>query len=197
MTTAFVLGNGISRQQISLTVLQQHGKIYGCNALYREFTPEVLVATDRPIAAYIQESGYAKINRFYTRRPVAESGAVTVPAKYFGYSSGPIAISIAAQDLHSPVYLLGFDLGPNSENKFNNVYAGTQFYKTQGATPTFTGNWIKQIITVIQDHNRTKFVRLCGPTTARIPELDNIKNLDHLDITTFLDRINSKKGLPL
>ena len=58
MTTAFVLGNGVSRQHLSLAQLQRRGKIYGCNALYREFEPDVLVATDRPIATAIQESGY-------------------------------------------------------------------------------------------------------------------------------------------
>ena len=66
MTTAFVLGNGVSRQGISLPELQKHGKIYGCNALYREFTPDVLIATDTPIATHIQDLGYAKTNKFYT-----------------------------------------------------------------------------------------------------------------------------------
>ena len=54
MTTAFVIGNGISRRGLDLTQLQPYGKIYGCNALYREFTPDVLVATDKPIATIIQ-----------------------------------------------------------------------------------------------------------------------------------------------
>lgn len=197
MTTAFVLGNGISRQQIPLAVLQSLGKIYGCNALYREFTPDVLVSTDRPIANHIQNSGYAKSNRFYTRRPIPNLGANTVPSEYYGYSSGPIAVSIAAKDQHKTVYLLGFDLGPTTDNQFNNVYAGTEFYKAQGANPTFTGNWIKQVTRVLQDHSQTKFIRLCGPTTARITELEAIKNLQHLDIATFLHRINNEKGLAL
>jgi hypothetical protein len=193
MTTAFVLGNGVSRQQIPLTVLQQLGLVYGCNALFREFTPEVLVATDSPIAKHIQESGYSKAHRFYTRRPDMNSGALRVPNEYFGFSSGPIAVNIAAKDQHNPVYLVGFDMGPTENNQFNNVYAGTQFYKAQGATPTFTGNWIKQICRVLNDHKDTKFIRLCGSTTARIPDLEAVKNLEHLDIATFLDRINNKK----
>ncbi len=60
MTTAFVLGNGRSRQAVDLLTLKQHGPIYACNAIYREFTPDVLVATDMPIATVIQESGYAQ-----------------------------------------------------------------------------------------------------------------------------------------
>lgn len=195
MTIAFVLGNGISRQHISLLTLQQCGKIYGCNALYREFTPNVLVATDRPIAEHIQKSGYAKLNRFYTRRPLPDLGAEQVPAEYYGYSSGPIAVGLAAKDGNKRVYLLGFDIGPTVENRFNNLYAGTQFYKPPGANPIFTGNWIKQLIQVIQDHNNTEFIRVCGPTTARIPKLDSISGLEHMDIATFQDRINNKKDL--
>jgi hypothetical protein len=83
MTIAFVLGNGISRLDIPLPVMQQQGKIYGCNALYRDFVPDVLVSTDRAIATHIQESGYAKTHRFHTRRPLPDSGARPVPSQYF------------------------------------------------------------------------------------------------------------------
>ncbi len=75
MTTAFVLGNGRSREPIDLAQLKTQGPVYGCNALYRTFTPDVLIATDRPIATAIQDSGYAKKHRFYTRKPLPESGA--------------------------------------------------------------------------------------------------------------------------
>ena len=37
----FVLGNGTSRKDILLEPLRQHGTIYGCNALYREFKPDI------------------------------------------------------------------------------------------------------------------------------------------------------------
>jgi hypothetical protein len=195
MTIAFVLGNGISRQDIPVTILQQCGKIYGCNGLHRECTPEALIATDRPIATHIQQSGYAKTNRFYTRRPLPELGALQVPAEYYGYSSGPIALSIAARDGHRRVYLLGFDLGPTAENQFNNIYAGTQFYKPNGAGPTFTGNWIKQMCRVIADHPRTRFYRVFGNTSASVAELDVLPNLINLDLPSFQDRINNQKDL--
>jgi hypothetical protein len=195
MTIAFVLGNGLSRKDIDLFALQRLGKIYGCNALHREFTPDVLVSTDRPISTYIQESGYSVRNKFYTRRPIEGLGAHRVPQDYFGYSSGPIATAIAAQDQHRRIYLLGFDMGPTQNQTFNNLYAGTEFYKSADATPTYTGNWIKQICKVITDHPRTKFFRLCGPTTARISELESLKNLDHWELSAFLERINTQKDL--
>jgi hypothetical protein len=195
MTIAFVLGNGRSRQHLNLAHLKNCGTIYGCNALYREFTPDVLVATDRPIAEHIQNSGYALQNRFYTRRPLPDLGALAVKKEYFGYSSGPHAVSIASQDQHHHIYMLGFDMGPVDNNKFNNIYAGTEFYKAPTAPPTFTGNWVKQIRKICEDSHQIKFVRVCGATTARITDLENIKNLEHLDLAIFLDRINNKKDL--
>lgn len=195
MTTAFVIGNGISRQGIDLYLLKQQGKIYGCNALYREFTPDVLVATDKPISAEIQKSGYSQNNKFYTRRPLPDTGALTLPRQYYGYSSGPNACGLAALDGHVHIYLVGFDMGPTSNNFFNNIYADTEFYKMSTQPPTFTGNWIKQLTKITQDFPLINFIRLVGPTTTRITELESIKNLEHQDLTTFTDRINNKKDL--
>ena len=195
MGIAFVLGNGTSRGDISLSALAECGKIYGCNALYREYAPDVLISTDRPIADHIQQSGYSANHRFYTRRPLPGLGAKEVPKPYFGYSSGPIATALAAIDGHRHIYLLGFDMGPTANNTINNLYAGTEFYKPADATPTFTGNWIKQLTQIMKDHAQTRFVRVKGSTTAHITQFDNIPNLSHVDLTTFLLRINNKKDL--
>ena len=195
MTRAFVLGNGVSRRDIDLERLRPYGRIYGCNALYREFTPDVLVATDRPIAAHIQESGYGRQHRFHTRRPLDGFGAQGVPKPYFGFSSGPIAAGLAAIDGHNLVYLLGFDMGPSANNTINNLYAGTEFYKPSGSSPTFAGNWVKQLVRIMTDHKITKFIRINGPTTATIPEFEALCNFTSLDLDTFVDRINNQKDL--
>jgi hypothetical protein len=186
MTQAFVLGNGISRKAVALESLRPLGTVYGCNALYREFTPNVLVATDRPIATAIQESGYAARNVFHTRRPLEGGGAHPVPAPYFGYSSGPIACALAAQAGHTPIYMLGFDMGPDKNQQFNNVYAGTEFYKMPTAAPTFTGNWIKQLIHIAQDFPLVQFVRVHGPSTANIAQFATVPNFKSIDLSEFL-----------
>jgi hypothetical protein len=195
MTRAFVLGNGTSRHDISVPTLKLLGRIYGCNALYREFVPDVLVATDRPIATAIQDSGYAHNNEFYTRRPIEGTGARQLLEPYRGYSSGPNALGLAAQQGNLSIYLLGFDMGPTENNLFNNVYADTEFYKTSAHPPTFVGNWIRQVIQIFRDHPQVQFTRVCGPTTARITDLDAMPNLTHLDLAAFLDRIHNKKHL--
>ena len=195
MSAAFVLGNGLSRLAVDLNQLKTCGKIYGCNALYREFAPDVLVSTDKGIAQAIQDSGYAQKNTMYTRRPLPGLGARTVPQSYFGFSSGPIAVALAARDKNLAVYLLGFDMGPSPTNRFNNVYADTEFYRKSISLPTFTGNWIKQIITVCKDFPTTSFHRVMGDTTAAIPELNGVSNLRNMPMAEFLDRINNTKDL--
>jgi hypothetical protein len=190
MSTTFVLGNGVSRQGIDLDQLRQHGKIYGCNALHREFVPDVLVATDRPIATAIQESGYALKHQFHTRRPLDNLGANPVPKPYFGFSSGPIAVALAAEHGASKIYMLGFDMGPIKNNQINNIYAGTEFYKPQTSMPTFTGNWIKQLTQITKDFPDCEFVRVHGPTTAAITQFESIKNFKKMDLSTFFSSFN-------
>lgn len=195
MSIAFVLGNGISRRGLPLNNIKQHGPVYGCNALYRDFVPEVLVATDKPIALEIESTGYPMQNKFYTRRPTAGLGGLSIPKPYFGFSSGPTATALAALDQHKKIYMIGFDLGPTDDKKFNNLYAGTEFYKSTDSVPTYTGNWIKQIQQICRDFPNTKFVRVCGSTTARITELDGIKNMEHLPLQAFVERINNVEDL--
>ena len=195
MSAAFVLGNGVSRLSVDLNQLKQRGRIYGCNALYREFVPDVLISTDKAIAHTIQNSGYAQNNTMYTRKPLPGLGAHSVPQRYFGFSSGPIAVGLAAIDQHLAVYLIGFDMGPSATNKFNNVYADTEFYKKSSAIPTFTGNWSRQIVTICRDFPRTSFHRVMGGTTAVVPEFNNIDNLRNMPMTDFVDRINNTKDL--
>ena len=63
----FCIGNGESRIDFDLTQLRKYGKIYGCNALYRDFKPDVLTAVDQGISHEIYQSGYAKDNECWFR----------------------------------------------------------------------------------------------------------------------------------
>lgn len=60
MRRVFLIGNGESRRDYNLQNLRQHGTIYGCNALYRDFTPDVLTAVDHGIMHEIYHAGVAQ-----------------------------------------------------------------------------------------------------------------------------------------
>jgi hypothetical protein len=67
MNKAFLIGNGESRKDFNLDILKPHGKIYGCNALYRQYTPDVLVSVDHGIMHEIYQSGYCYKNETWFR----------------------------------------------------------------------------------------------------------------------------------
>ena len=54
----FCVGNGQTRASIDLIKLRPHGKIYGCNGLYRDFKPDVLTSVDGPMMHEIYQSAY-------------------------------------------------------------------------------------------------------------------------------------------
>lgn len=194
MSIAFVLGNGRSRQVISIKQLQENGPVYACNAVYREFTPDCLIATDPGISRAIQDSGYAKNNRFHTRRPLPESGAKSLPKKYKGYSSGPNAVAQACIDGYHTIYMLGFDLG-STDGQFNNVFADTEFYKKITDPPTFSGNWIKQIKLIAEEYHTRRFIRVEGPESSFVPGFRDVANIQSMPIERFQEKINTLKGL--
>lgn len=188
MTPAFVLGNGTSRAGLDLSSLRPHGKIYGCNALYREFDPDTLVATDPGISGEIESADWPSRGTFYTRAPKhRHSRQIT---SNFGYSSGPIAATIAAaDDPHRPVYLIGFDLvGVNGH--FNNMYADTPHYKLSTQEPTFYGNWVNQILKISHQFDNTNFIRVGPDSQYRPPEWTR-HNIKFISIDEFCSSINT------
>lgn len=193
MIAAFVLGNGVSRQAVDLNRLKSLGTTYGCNAIYREFVPDVLISTDTPISERIQAEGYSQQHVHYTRKPLPDSGARRIAQKYFGFSSGPVAVGQAALDGAVAIYLVGFDMGPTRNGRFNNCYADTEFYKKSSANPTFTGNWVRQLQTIMKDYPKTSFFRVVGDTTAEVRELLGVANLAHMTMTDFQNRVATKE----
>lgn len=63
----YVLGNGESRKNIDVNHLRTLGKVYGCNAIYRDTKVDVLVCIDDGISHEVYTSGYAKDNVCYLK----------------------------------------------------------------------------------------------------------------------------------
>jgi len=197
MENAFVIGNGRSRLDLDLNILRRKGDIYGCNYLYQDFQPHILIAVDGNIAEYIQNSGYAKNNIFYTRNPLKNSGALKIEKNY-GYSSGPVAVTISCERNSRYIYLIGFDLmGLGSKNqkkdkrKYNNVYSGKKFYKKPESDETYYGNWISQIENIMKEYNDRKFIRVNPHLNYDPPEWTECNNYSSISSKLFLKRINT------
>lgn len=157
----FVLGNGRSRLNLKLNQLKRYGKIYGCNALYREFEPDYLIAVDPKMVVEIEKSGYQLTHEVWTN-PNQKYRSFT-GFKYFnpslGWSSGPTALDLAVKNGATEVFIFGFDFtGVNG--LLNNVYADTNNYRKSSDTATYYGNWQRQTEQVIKQNWRVKFYRV-------------------------------------
>ena len=190
---AIVLGNGRSRLGLDLAALKSFGRVYGCNALYREFAPDVLVSTDAGISEEIQQSGYSKDNLHYTRKPIDGLGSQTIDRLLYGYSSGPVAMGLAARE-HSYVYFAGFDL-KGDDGKINNIYAGTAHYKPADAAATYYGNWVRQVAEVMRQHPNKKFIRIVDHGHLTPDDWHNHACYSEMRITEFVDMLNNKRTL--
>ena len=123
---AFVIGNGISREGIELEALSKIGKVYACNAVYRTFKPDYLVAVDVKMILEINKHQYQYHNEVWTNPNKAYTAMKHLnffqPSK--GWSSGPTALWLASTHGYSRIYILGFDYrGLDNGAKFNNLYA--------------------------------------------------------------------------
>lgn len=185
--TAFVLGNGRSRLGLDLSSLKSAGKVFGCNALYRDFSPDVLVATDPGITKEIETNGYPENNTFYARKPGHTNSKLI--SKNSGFSSGPIAVTYAAMEGFLNIYLIGFDL-TGIDNKHNNVYSGTPNYRPLESTETYYGNWINQISSIAKEYTIPNFIKV-GDNDQYKPNQWNLPNFKFQTIDEFLSEVNT------
>lgn len=67
MKNVFLIGNGETRKGLDLNKFKTKGKVLGCNALYRDFTPDILISVDHGIMHEIYHDGYVLKNECWFR----------------------------------------------------------------------------------------------------------------------------------
>jgi hypothetical protein len=189
--TAFVVGNGTSRNPINVKNLLELGTVYGCNAIYRELTPHHLIAVDTKMVREIVATGYHLKNPVWTN-PNAYSKSVEKICIFnpsLGWSSGPSALNLATEHGFKTIYILGFDykgLGTNGEY-VNNIYAGTPNYKKIDDRATYFGNWARQTTTIITKNPEVKYMRVIKDLNSFIPDKLKVQpNLKHITVEDFI-----------
>ena len=184
--TAFVLGNGTSRSSIKLPQLKDHGVVYGCNALFREWDPDYLVAVETKMILEINKTNYQRTNQVWTNPNRAYNALVGFnyfrPSK--GWSSGPTALWLASTHDTQDIYIVGFDYQGNND-KINNIYADTSNYKKSTDKATFHGNWLNQTIITCQKFSQKRYIRVLGDNPFIPKEFLKIENLTHITVEEF------------
>lgn len=200
---ACVIGNGISRKEFNLSaVIDQFGGLlareklqtYGCNALYREYSPDFLVVTgdDDGIVTEVANSTYCDNHVVYASAPHIQyhPGQFYLVPQDPGWNSGSIATYLACFDSHKTVFLLGFD-GQDTDGCNYNVYAGTPHYQNATnaqADPAFFDATMLQIFNL---YNDVDFVRVMPSRYSSMPEswkyVTNLRQISFRDFVLEAD----------
>jgi len=184
---AFVIGNGTSREPIPLPSLRSFGKIYGCNALYRDFIPDYLVAVDTKMVLELNKAGIQHQVETWTNpnRAYAEMTGFKFFQPSKGWSSGPTALWFASENTdYDTIYIIGFDFEGTGQ-LVNNIYADTQNYKASTEKATYFGNWLKQTVMTCQNNPKKRYIRVLGESFFTPPELNKLDNVENIHIRDF------------
>jgi hypothetical protein len=149
LKTGFCIGNGPSRAGLDLDRLRPHGIVYGCNALYRDFEPDVLVAMDDGMLLEIRQSGYRGSLAYFgkTRKNILMQVGDTRQTLFgtppgAAWYTGPAALWIMCRrhpELER-VFLVGFD------NDKANLYEGTSCYEKTGINRRIQAESMRKLV---------------------------------------------------
>jgi hypothetical protein len=185
-TWAVVLGNGRSILDFNIAPVfihrggykgQRRLQSYGCNALYRKYEPNFLIATSDVVAKEMVESGYTKDHVVMAHKKHVKkypNEFHLIPFDEYK-DAGTTALRIACFDGHHRVYMLGFD-GQNMPHENNNVFRDTPGYNRKDEVIDFS-DWEKNLLEVMQTYPDVEFVRVTYRDDYPLPtELLNYAN---------------------
>jgi hypothetical protein len=195
-TQALAIGNGESRLGFDLTHIANHKgglfganrlQTYGCNALYRDFAPDFLVAVGDKIVKEIAESAYTNDNIVYANG----QHILEYPGKFYlvpqnvAFDAGALAVYLACFDGHKKIFLLGYD-GYDVASPTNNVYKDTNGYPTSEEIQN-ESFWNLSLGTVMDTYPDVEFVSIM-PTTQwyLAAEFDRRPNVRQIDFRDFV-----------
>ena len=192
MSVAFVLGNGLSRKPIPLDPLKTHGKIYACNAVYRTFTPDYLVAVDAKMVSEICTDGAQLRMSVWTNpnRAYKKYKGLNFFEPSLGWSSGPTALWLASKNGHQLIYILGFDFIGTPDGKLNNIFGDTPNYKKNSDIATYHGNWNRQTSIILQKNSLKRYIRVVpeGINVFEAQDLKKYTNYSEITVQEFKRR---------
>ena len=143
---------------------------YGCNALYRQYKPDFLIATGNDMIQEIVNSDYTQENIVYSnsRTVMEHTGKFHYIPQDLSYNSGAIAAYLAAFDGHKRVFMIGFDGIDNTTHNYN-AYAGTNAYQAS-STPVSESYWVISLLNIMKLYSDVEFFRVAPTNTFRTPE---------------------------
>jgi len=142
---AYIIGNGPSRKSFDLNLLKATGRTYGCNALYRDFTPDFLFSVDRFMSeGIVRDAVYEKTTCYAPAIEYSRSkGKLNLIPNNPHWISGSAAFWTACIHGYKDLYLLGFDFQEYGKGQLNNIYQDTEFYGPRDTAGVYD-SWLRQ-----------------------------------------------------
>lgn len=191
-SVAHIIGNGTSRQNFPLQKLaevhggllaKEMGQTYGCNALYRDFSPDFLVLTSQTMSDEFAESfpNEQTIGVTWTKNLLRHPGKYHLMPYNVKMCAGASAAYLACFHGHKKIYLLGFDNQTHGDMN-NNIYADTNGYDSI-KKPAPDHIYIKDLNFVMKTYDDVEFVRVAETNRTKIPEAwrwrENYRQISH------------------
>jgi len=177
---AIILGNGPSRLDFEFEQMNDWATTFGCNAIYRDATPDYLVAMDYQMVDEILTARAHLRSKFYTQHENRmDERANHEPINFIlietdTLDSGNSAIKVAVREGFTDIYLVGFD---GRTNRFrDNVYAGTNNYSTAKPTEQDVHNWQTRLRHTVSRFPHVQFTRVTNDSELVI-NATNYKNM--------------------
>lgn len=194
-SVAFIIGNGPSRSKFDLNKLKGNGTTYGCNAVYRDFDCDYVVAIDPPIIEEIGASSYPK-DRFIVP-PLEEQfeDPQYNPYTRFRSNAGVNAMLEAIKAKHNVLYCLGFDFMLKSPKMaLGNLYDGTNAYGIETRSRYVDNlNRVKYMQFIARKYSKVKF-KFVVPKFGNKDEYHNLnaKNVFGVFYDSFEQSLNQQ-----
>lgn len=190
--SAAVIGNGLDRLNFDLKNLKNKKiQTYGCNALYRDFTPDFLISVNGEICREISKTDYCKKNIVYAHA----NEIIQYPESFHlipqdpNWNAGSIAAYLACFDCHSKVYLIGFD-GNDTAGYNNNVYADTYGYSSSN-TDCNDAYWSRAMTHVFNTYPLVDFILVNSTGRGYMPaawaDVTNLRRATYRDLVLECD----------
>lgn len=178
-----IVGNGDSRHAFDLHNISRRCSIVGCNAIYRDYKPDLLVVVDddmvkEVMASYKGLTFYVDADSKRTYLKDLSTGQLYLDLPDKGLNAGNLAAWIASTRIlegEGVLFFIGFDFNNG------NVYMDTKNYRESADKPLNPKNWFRYFCDIIADHPHITYVRLInelsGPIRDDISDLYNYREV--------------------
>ena len=193
----FIIGNGESRKSFDLTRLRLEPRddfpIYGCNALYRDFIPDILFVSDLRMIEEVKslDLNLARVDEHTIKLSNGSILSLPISFKVTGVMTVMCAplLDVRITDF----YLLGFDMYPSEETgKLNNIYKDSINYrKSDECYRQMVNHSVPALKFIFNHYLNKKFFIVNSKKSVYFNDCKNLYQISYNDFEEILNRCHS------